>query len=269
MFNQGRAFHGSGRPERPLRTAGDPLHLPLLQTVHPLIGPQVAFRTPAQWARRLVAGSVDAVLVSVAGDPRQEPAAFLPRLEHPGVEAIALGRRPLLLLHYPGSAAGAGLSRLDGDGGVGAGSAASCSASGAALGAEESRWPPRGYLLPPRDHQPGLHQLLEHSGQLPLRCTSAADPAQWLAQLVAEPLLLPADLTLLTIAPWRGAGLVPLRPLSPLVEALWLLLRRGEASQPQLRQLAAWWGGQGVQLPPVDPPAERRQGIWGWRWWRP
>lgn len=31
----------------------------------------------------------------------------------------------------------------------------------------------------------------------------------WLEQLVAAPLLLPADLTLLTITPWRGAGLVP------------------------------------------------------------
>lgn len=205
-----------------------------------MIRPQVAFRTPAQWARRLAAGSVDAVLVSVAGDPQQEPGAFVPRCQNRAVEAIALGRRPLLLLHSPGQ---------DQD-------------------QQASRWPPRGYLLPPRDHQPGLHQLLERSGQLPLHCSSAADPAQWLAQLRAQPLLLPADLTLLTIAPWRGAGLMPLRPLSPLVEALWLLLRRGEAGQPPLRQLAAWWGGQGVQLPlahAVDP--ERRQGGRRWRWW--
>ena len=86
---------------------------------------------------------------------------------------------------------------------------------------------------------------------------------------MAAPLLLPADLTLLTIAPWRGAGLVPLRPLNPLVEALWLLMRKGEASQQPLRQLVQWWGGQGVPLPQAESPAPQR---WHrslrWPWWR-
>ena len=114
-----------------------------------------------------------------------------------------------------------------------------------------------------------LHQLLEHSGQLPLYPCRSADPGRWLEQLVAAPLLLPADLTLLTITPWRGAGLVPLRPLNPLVEALWLLLRRGEASQQPLRQLVQWWGGQGVPLPQAESPAPQRwQRSLRWPWWR-
>ena len=86
---------------------------------------------------------------------------------------------------------------------------------------------------------------------------------------MAAPLLLPADLTLLTITPWRGAGLVPLRPLNPLVEALWLLLRKGEASQPPLRQLVQWWGGQGVPLPQAESRAPQRwQRSLRWPWWR-
>ena len=217
----------------------------------------MAFRTPTQWARRLVAGSVDAVLVSVAGDSRQTPAAFVPGCRNPAVEAIALGRRPLLLLHRPGLESSG--DRAPGPGGGGS--------KGKAGGGRH--WPPRGYLLPPRNHQPCLHQLLEHSGQLPLYSCSAADPVRWLEQLVSAPLLLPADLTLLTIAPWRGAGLVPLRPLSPLVEALWLLIRKGEIEQPHLRQLVQWWGGQGVPLPQADRPApHRRKRPLRWPWWR-
>lgn len=224
--------------------------------MHPQVRPQVAFRTPAQWARRLVAGSVDAVLMSVAGDPHQHPAAFVPQLPNRAVEAIALGCRPLLLLHSPASTARSAMAPAAGSG------------AGAAGSDQSARWPPRGYLLPPRDHQPGLHQLLLQRGQLPLQPCSAADPAHWLAQLVAEPLLLPADLTLLTIAPWRGVGLVPLRPLSPLVEALWLLLRRGEDSQPQLRQLVQWWGGMGAPLPALQRAADQQQQhIRRWRWW--
>ena len=217
----------------------------------------MAFRTPTQWARRLVAGSVDAVLVSVAADSCQTPAAFVPDFRNSAVEAIPLGRRPLLLLHSPS---------LESSGN----SAPGPSGGGAQKGAGGNRrWPPQGYLLPPRDHQPCLHQLLEHSGQLPLYPCSSADPGRWLEQLVAAPLLLPADLTLLTITPWRGAGLVPLRPLNPLVEALWLLMRRGEASQQPLRQLVQWWGGQGVPLPQAESPAPQRwQRSLRWPWWR-
>lgn len=245
--------------ERPLRTAGDPLHLPLLNSIHPSVSPQVAFRTPTQWARRLVAGSVDAVLVSVAGDPKQALADFVPRCRNPAVEVIPLGRRPLLLLHNP-SLESSGDSAPETGGG-----SAQWEAGG------NRRGPPQGYLLPPRDHQPCLHQLLEHSGQLPLYPCSAAEPLRWLEQLAAVPLLLPADLTLLTMPPggvqaWCRCGR----------SARWwkpygCCYARERPVQPALRQLVQWWGGQGVPRPQAtgNSALQKQQGAWRWPWGRP
>ena len=88
-------------------------------------------------------------------------------------------------------------------------------------------------------------------------------------QLAAEPLLLPADLTLLTLPHWREAGLVVQQPLSPLTESLWLLLRRGEALRPQLAQLLQWWGGSRSRQAPLGPAGRLRPAeLVRWPWWR-
>ncbi len=147
----------------------------------PITPQALTFRTPTQWARRLVAGSVDAVLVSVAGDSRQTPAAFVPDFRNPAVEAISLGRRPLLLLHSP-SLESSGNSALGPGGG------------GAQRGAGGNhRWPPQGYLLPPRDHQPCLHQLAGAAGgcaATAARRSHLADdyPLAWCRPGAVEPL---------------------------------------------------------------------------------
>ena len=229
-----------------LRLAADPLHLPLLQAVMPARPPQLAFRSADAWAERLLRRELDAVLLPHAGaaaDPATSQPPRLARALRSHVELIALGQRPLLLFHHPG-------------------------ASGPA-GGRCANWPPRGYLLPPADHSPLLTKTLSESNRLPLSHCAAPDPQIWLQQLAHQSLLLPAHLTLLTASPWRGAGLVPLVPLNPLHESLWLLLRRGESSRPEIKALLQWWGGSRLASPPPvnGTAASGETGLW-WRWLR-
>jgi hypothetical protein len=236
-----------------LRIAGDPLHLPLLQTAATVIPPQLAFLPPEQWAEQLLAGCVDAVLVSVAGDARRDPKVLLPPLQRRAVEAIGLGARALLLLHHPAHLQTAHPQQVG---------QLPCLLP-------RHDWQRRGYLLPTRQQLPLLHRALEGEGQLPLHCWAASDHRSWLQQLAAEPLLLPADLTLLTLPHWREAGLVVQQPLSPLTESLWLLLRRGEALRPQLAQLLQWWGGSRSRQAPLGPAGRLRPAeLVRWPWWR-
>jgi hypothetical protein len=218
--------------------------------VQPAAAPQLAFHSPTAWAQRLHHGELDAVLLAVAGASQQQAIRHPPRLARAlgqRVQAIALGERPLLLLYQPSAKAHTRLeSERDGD---------------------SAAWPPRGYLLPPPDHNPLLHRVLAAENRLPLHHCAATDPLPWLRQLAQQSLLLPAHLTLLTLSPWGQAGLVPLRPLQPLSETLWLLLRRGEASRPGLRELLHWWGGPRLQ-PPAGTAGTGRQlrPWWQWRW---
>ncbi|MGL6132606.1 MAG: hypothetical protein ACRC1L_00180, partial [Prochlorococcaceae cyanobacterium] len=126
-----------------------------------------------------------------------------------------------------------------------------------------------GYLLPPRQQMPLLHRALEREGRLPLHCCTEPDHRLWLQQLAHEPLLLPADLTLLTLPSWGDAGLAVKQPLRPLTESLWLLLRRGEAKRPQLAQVLQWWGGSRIRQAPLSPAGwQQRSGLLRWPWWR-
>jgi hypothetical protein len=100
-----------------------------------------------------------------------------------------------------------------------------------------SRGMPWKLLLPAAEHQPLLWNELEQLGLLPLQECRAADAESWLAHLLTEPHLLPADLSLLEGRPWREAGLLAVPPPEPLAEKLWLLIREGDAEQPQLADL--------------------------------
>ncbi|MCP9889327.1 hypothetical protein KBY96_15530 [Cyanobium sp. ATX 6A2] len=221
----------------PLRIAGDPLHLPLLQAAMATAPLQLAFLPPDRWAQRLLARSVDAVLVSVSGDARRDPAVLQPPLLRWGVDAIGLGQRSLVLLHHPAHLGRAHPMARD---------QAPC----AQPLCGQPRWgePPggrqrMGYLLPPRQQMPLLHRALEREGRLPLHAGAERDHRLWLRQLTSEPLLLPPDLTLLTLPHWREAGLA---------------------------QLLAWWGGPQLRRPQQrERPRVRRWsglgGLWGWR----
>ena len=212
----------------------------------PTSPPLLAFRSPDAWAKCLLRRQCDAVLLPQAGmaaDPQTAQPPKLSRSLRFGVELIALGQRPLLLLHHASRSGLAG-------------------ASGAA-------WPPRGYLLPPAAHSPLLLQALATGNRLSLKHCAAAEPQIWLQQLADHGLLLPAHLTLLTASPWRQAALVPLQPLQPLRESLWLLLRRGDSSHPKFSALLQWWGGTRLEAsqPGHGPPTGRAQGSW-WSWLR-
>ena len=211
----------------------------------PTSPPLLAFRSADAWARCLLRRECDAVLLPQAGmaaDPQTAQPPKLSRALRSGVELIALGQRPLLLLHHASRSGLAG-------------------ASGAA-------WPPRGYLLPPAAHSPLLLQALATGNRLSLKHCAAAEPQIWLQQLAAHCLLLPAHLTLLTASPWREEALVPLQPLQPLRESLWLL-RRGESARPELNALLQWWGGTRLEArqPGHGPPTGRAPGSW-WSWLR-
>ena len=214
----------------------------------PAAAPQLAFHSATAWAQRLTHGELDAVLLAVAGASQQQATRQPPRLARAlgqQVQAIALGERPLLLLHQP-----------------------STTTHDAHRDSAPAAWSPRGYLLPPQDHNPLLHRVLAAENRLPLHHCAATDPLPWLRQLAQQSLLLPAHLTLLTLPPWSQAGLIPLRPLQPLSETLWLLLRRGEANRPELRELLHWWGGPRLLQQPAGIAGTRRQlgPWWQWRW---
>ena len=250
-------------PRHDLRLGGDPLHLPLLGALRPGTPTQLAFHSPNAWAQRLLDNQLDLVLLSVAGasaDPATSQPPPLKQELAAGVEAIRLGQRPLLLFHQPNAGARAGTRATAQWPANGVGTAMATGPIN----------PPTGYLLPPVTHSPLLHTTLSREARLPLHCCGASDPQHWLALLQLGTLLLPAHLTLLTLAPWRAAGLQPLRPLKPLSETLWLLLRRDEASEPALAELLEWWGGS----PPQQPQSGKdttitssMRGHW-WRWLR-
>ena len=235
----------------------------------PAAAPQLAFHSATAWAQRLTHGELDAVLLAVAGASQQQATRHPPRLaralgQH--VQAIALGERPLLLLHQP--SATTHHAHIDS---CGCGCGCHQNEHSSSLRHRDSAsatWPPRGYLLPPPDHNPLLHRVLAAENRLPLHHCAATDPLPWLRQLAQQSLLLPAHLTLLTLSPWGQAGLVPLRPLQPLSETLWLLLRRGEASQPALRELLHWWGGPRLHQQPegIAGTGRQRGPWWQWRW---
>lgn len=224
-----------------------------------MASPQLAFRSAAAWAEHLLRGSVDAVLVSVAGDARRDPAVLRPPLVHRDVEAIGLGQRELVLFHHPGPLQRD--SRLVGD----------PPQRGQPHGGEP-HWSRQrmGYLLPPPGAMPLLHRALEREDRLPLHSCAEPDHRNWLEQLRSELLLLPAHPTVLHLPGWRDAGLVLRQPLRPLIESLWLLLRRGEAERPELAQLRAWWGCSPTR-PSLRRPAVRPwpAGLLRWSWWRP
>ncbi|MCP9887861.1 hypothetical protein KBY96_07940 [Cyanobium sp. ATX 6A2] len=186
----------------------------------------------------------------MAGDASWDPAVLRPPLQHPGVEAIGLGQRELVLLYHP-----APLQRDSHQvGGL------------PPLGRQRM-----GYLLPPPGPMPLLHRALEREGGLLLHSCAELDHRSWLQQLRGELLLLPAHPTVLHLPGWCDGGLVLRQPLQPLIESLWVLLRRGEAERPELAQLLQWWGGPQLTRPQLEkrPPIRRWPGLgglWRWRW---
>ncbi len=206
--------------------------------------PLLAFRSADDWAERLLRHECDVVLLAHAGLAADAQTAQPPGLsseQESGVELIALGQRPLLLLHHSGN-------------------------SDCAAALDGAVRPPQGYLLPPATHSPLLLQALATGSQLPVQHCAVAEPQIWLQQLVDHCLLLPAHLTLLTISPWREAGLLPLQPLQPLCESLWLLLRCGDSAHPEISALLQWWGGTGPINQRFSRPASVRKRHW-WPWW--
>ena len=236
----------------------------------PLLRLQLAFRSAGEWAQHLLRGHVDAVLVSVAGDAGHDPAVLRPPLENRGVETIGLGQRELLLFHHPG------LLQRDRQQ-VGAPPQWSQPPWGQPQG---RRGQPQGgqrqgdrqrigYLLPPPGALPLLHRALEREGRLPLHSCGDLDHRNWLEQLRGERLLLPAHPTVLHLPGWRDAGLVLHQPLQPLIESLWLLLRRGEEKRPELARLLQWWGCPRSRPSPRSPGARPwPAGLLRWPWWR-
>ena len=203
------------RGRNDLRIGGDPLHLPLLQAAASPQPLQLAFRSPADWAARLRRDRVDVALVSVAGLAERAATVLPPTLGHhqeAGVELLPIGRRPLVLLQHAKHRSVADRQLT-------------------------------GWLLPPRHHLPLLHDQLSQQALMPLHPFAAKTPRAWLARLHRQPLLLPTHLTLLTLPGWRDAPLRCLHPPTPLLESLWLLVRRQDLERPDVLQLLDWWGG--------------------------
>jgi hypothetical protein len=187
-----------------------------------------------------VAGELDAALISIASlsldktldSPALQgeyPAAELlaqSALAASGISAVALGTLPLVLVH-----AGCHRQALE----------------------QGSRVMPWKLLLPAAEHQPLLWRDLERLGLLPLQECITADAEGWLAHLQGEPHLLPADLSLLEGRPWREAGLLAVPPPEPLAEQLWLLIRKGDAEQPQHAELIETLRRRILMGPPGEP----------------
>ena len=202
----------------------DPLHHQLLP---PAVQARPAWQPPARWREQLKGGGLDAVLLSAAGlvhpcgsetgDPGSAAAAARPPVHWPdqagdGITAIALGQRPLVLLHAIRQ------RQL----------IHRCS--------QGQRWQ---LLLPPASDQPVLWRQLEQLALLPLHGCHAEDHQGWLQRLQEGPYLLPAHRSLLGQTPWREAGLQAVPFPEPLIEGLWLLLRCGDAQERPLQNLAA------------------------------
>lgn len=208
---------------RALRLGCDPLHRHLLPA-NALAQP--VWHSIQGWRDELSAGELDGALISVASlsvGTALEHTAQQPQccsadellaeaaLAGTGITAVALGALPLVLVH------------------------ARCHRQALGPGAPRGlRWT---LLLPAAAQQPLLWSAFDRLGLLPLRECRAADTGDWLAHLRTEPHLLPADLSLLEGSPWREAGLLAVPPPEPMAEKLWLLVRQGDAKQPQLTAL--------------------------------
>lgn len=196
----------------------DPLHHQLLP---PAVQARPAWQPPARWREQLKGGALDAVLLSAAGlahpcgsetgDPGSAAAPARPPAGD-GITAIALGQRPLVLLH------------------------AIRQRQLMHHGSQGQRWQ---LLLPPAGEQPMLWRHLEQLALLPLRGCHADNPQGWLQRLQEGPYLLPAHRSLLAQTPWREAGLQMVPFPEPLIERLWLLMRCGDAQEMPLSSLAA------------------------------
>jgi hypothetical protein len=108
---------------------------------------------------------------------------------------------------------------------------------------------PTGWLLPPVALQPLLHQQLQAAGPWRRWSCRSVTARGWLERLRSEPLVLPADGTLLQQPGWCGAPLCWLEPPLALQERLWVVLREEELRRRELRQLLKWWGGLRLVLP--------------------
>ena len=205
----------------------DPLHHQLLP---PAVQARPAWQPPARWREQLNGGALDAVLLSAAGlvhpcgsetgDPDSAAAAARPPVHWPdqagdGITAIALGQRPLVLLH---------------------------AIRQRQLMQHRSQGQRGQLLLPPAGEQPMLWRHLEQLALLPLRGCHADNDQGWLQRLQEGPYLLPAHRSLLARTPWKEAGLQMVPFPEPLIERLWLLLRCGDAQERPLRNLAALLG---------------------------
>ena len=194
-----------------MRLGCDPLHRHLLPAEAVVLP---AWQPFEGWCELLREGELDAVLISLAAMAAtgllQQPADI-----GPGIKAVPLGRRPLVLLH------GQGLH----------------TAADRDLNPRVRRaWQ---LLLPPAAHQPLLWRQLRQLGLLPLQRCHAATPEALLQELSNGPFLLPAPFELLELAPWRDAGLRAVPPPEPLEERLWLLVRQGEQTRATIGDLAA------------------------------
>ena len=208
------------RQGRGLRLAADPLHGSLLRAAGEGVERWLSFRPTAVWGELVAGGVVDAAVVSVAG-VAANTAGWRPPLQRPGLAVVPLGQRPLrLLLHR-------------------------CHRRRLLL----QRSGPTGWLLPPVALQPLLHQQLQAAGPWRRWSCRSVTARGWLERLRSEPLVLPADGTLLQQPGWCGAPLCWLEPPLALQERLWVVLREEELRRRELRQLLKWWGGLRLVLP--------------------
>lgn len=162
-----------------------------------------------RWGALLRGGELDAALISVAGLARAAEHGRLQLPEGSGLEVVALGCRPLLLVH-------------------------ACRQLQIAQQSSQACWQ---LLLPPAAEQPLLWRQLEQLALLPLQECAAADCSSWLARLQDKPYLLPAHFSLLAAPQWQQAALWAVPAPELLQESLWLLHRHGESEQERFKAL--------------------------------
>lgn len=162
-----------------------------------------------RWCALLRGRELDAALISIAGLVSAAEHGRLQLPEASGLEVVALGSRPLVLVH----------------------------ASRQLQIAQQSSQACWQLLLPPAAEQPLLWHQLEQLGLLPLQECAAADSSSWLARLQDKPFLLPAHFSLLAAPQWRQAALWAVPAPELLQESLWLLLRQGESEQESFKAL--------------------------------